>query len=775
MTQNASLEDLTTTVAQLLYSQNYAEAITVGLSAMKAFTPTSNLLGLVGQAFYHTRDFEEAAGLLQLAVGFNPHEFLYHFYLAHSLQMQGDKINAIKHYLLASDISPNHHFAPLQCALTLIMECQGTADSDQAVAFIEERAASDPNYLRHMLRISVFAEQLAEVKQFLTSPETQEFLASNPARPGLSTELRDICSVKQWLLDHTLAENYQELGPAEQLPYAKIDAAGYPYIKHAVPSNIPYIASLQNVSIIGDSTLIFDAEDKVIADILTHPEFGPYASMEYHHCVLAQHATALMLELPPATQFLAEGIMLSGSLSSAFGHWFSEFLPKLPLYEKIPNFADIPIVVDEDMPTSHFEYLSCVVPNRLFRLSKHCRLQVEKLWVAPTLTFKAADFLPNHNVPVEYRGGLSPQVMGYLRERVLETVPPDDGKRRNIYISRRKTPNRMLLNEDDVISKLTAMEFTVAYPQEMSFIEQACLFRSAKLIVAPSGSGLNNIIFADPGTPIQVIQTENYDWGMAIGPLMQMGYKLQFIKGIPHASDNKKDANFTVDLNELEAAINAQAGIRPKKQIHTVEKTKVFCIGRNKTGTTSIAEALASLGYKVGDQAAAELLMDDWGQRDFHRLIDYCKTADAFQDVPFSLDFTYPVLDYAFPGSKFILTIRNSGAEWYESLTRFHSKAFCNGRLPTADDLKAVNYREPGWLWKAHTMIYGNDESNLYHRENYIKHYEDYNARVLEYFKHRPQDLLVLNLSESDSMARLACFLGVEASDMAMPHLNAST
>lgn len=94
---------------------------------------------------------------------------------------------------------------------------------------------------------------------------------------------------------------------------------------------------------------------------------------------------------------------------------------------------------------------------------------------------------------------------------------------------------------------------------------------------------------------------------------------------------------------------------------------KVFCIGRNKTGTTSMARAVVSLGFKLGKQSRAERLLEDWGKRDFCRIIRYCKSADAFQDIPFSLPDTYQALDEAFPKSKFILTVRNNSEEWYET------------------------------------------------------------------------------------------------------------
>jgi len=196
----------------------------------------------------------------------------------------------------------------------------------------------------------------------------------------------------------------------------------------------------------------------------------------------------------------------------------------------------------------------------------------------------------------------------------------------------------------------------------------------------------------------------------------------------------------------------------------------VFGIGRNKTGTTSLALALENLGYRVGDQSAAEELMEDWAIRDFRRLIRYCRSADAFQDVPFSLDYTYQAVDVAFPGSRFVLTVRDSPEQWYESLTGFHTKIVGRGRLPTADDLRDFPYRHTGWLWRQQQLIYGADETTLYDRELYVEQYRRHNESVRDYFRHRPGDLLVLNLAQPSSARALYEFLDVPYLGQAMPH-----
>lgn len=190
-------------------------------------------------------------------------------------------------------------------------------------------------------------------------------------------------------------------------------------------------------------------------------------------------------------------------------------------------------------------------------------------------------------------------------------------------------------------------------------------------------------------------------------------------------------------------------------------RQRVFCIGRNKTGTTSVKAAFEAFGYNVAPQPMAEMLLRDWSRGDFRRLIMYCRAYDAFQDVPFSYPGTFRVLDEALPNSKFVLTVRDSPDQWYQSAIRFYTKMFGeDGRVPTPADLKRAPYRYPGFMWDDAALCYGVDESSLYDPYVYKNHYQQYNESVLSYFKGKPRKLLVLNVAESGSYEKLAEFLG---------------
>jgi len=201
-------------------------------------------------------------------------------------------------------------------------------------------------------------------------------------------------------------------------------------------------------------------------------------------------------------------------------------------------------------------------------------------------------------------------------------------------------------------------------------------------------------------------------------------------------------------------------------------KCKVFCIGKNKTGTTSVARAFRGLGLIVGNQYLAELLLHDWARRDFRRIIGYCYTAQAFQDVPFSLAGTFRALDQHFPGSKFILTVRDSPEQWYNSLTNYHAALFGHGHVPTLADLKAATYVYPGFAYEANRLTYDTPPDDPYNKEWLIAHYEAHNKAVVEHFGHRPEDLLVLNVAEPGAYDALCAFLGKPATGQEFPWEN---
>ena len=173
-------------------------------------------------------------------------------------------------------------------------------------------------------------------------------------------------------------------------------------------------------------------------------------------------------------------------------------------------------------------------------------------------------------------------------------------------------------------------------------------------------------------------------------------------------------------------------------------KAKIFCIGFHKTATTSLAVALRHLGYRVtGPNGVNDPNID---KNVLPMAYELAKKFDAFQDNPWPI--IYKELDTKFPGSKFILMLRDPEA-WIKSQVRH----FGRNETPMRKWIYGVGCPR------------GNEAI-------YVKRFEDHNKEVKEYFKDRPQDLLVLDLPKGDGWEKLCPFLGTDIPNIAFPHAN---
>jgi len=205
-----------------------------------------------------------------------------------------------------------------------------------------------------------------------------------------------------------------------------------------------------------------------------------------------------------------------------------------------------------------------------------------------------------------------------------------------------------------------------------------------------------------------------------------------------------------------------------------IKKQKVFCIGMNKTGTTSIEHFLIDIGYKMAPQLLSEKFIRDWYNRDFGKIIKFAKKYEGFQDRPWNLPYFYVLLDHYFPGSKFILTIRDDSKEWFDSYVRYHTKLLGKGRIPTPDDLKEFEYSYKGYIWDGQQMLYHADIHGLYNETVYREIYDRYNKEVTEYFTTKTNQLLVINLKDKNASEKLHNFLGSQKQSIKIQHYNKS-
>jgi capsular polysaccharide biosynthesis protein len=107
-----------------------------------------------------------------------------------------------------------------------------------------------------------------------------------------------------------------------------------------------------------------------------------------------------------------------------------------------------------------------------------------------------------------------------------------------VYISRNESSMRRVLNEDDVVPILRGLGFDIIRPGEMPLAAQIDRFRNARVIVAPHGAALTNLIFCRPGlTLIEIFPRGGVHGSMFLRIASHLDFDYYFVVG--EAVDNE--------------------------------------------------------------------------------------------------------------------------------------------------------------------------------------------------------------------------------------------
>lgn len=77
-----------------------------------------------------------------------------------------------------------------------------------------------------------------------------------------------------------------------------------------------------------------------------------------------------------------------------------------------------------------------------------------------------------------------------------------------------------------------------------------------------------------------------------------------------------------------------------------------------------------------------------------------------------------------------------------------------------------------GWSYDAKHALRPKSDQKLYDKEDFVRLYERQVTQVKQYFAHRSEDLLVLDVAQSGAYEQLCDFLGQEPIRNSMPWKN---
>jgi Sulfotransferase domain len=183
--------------------------------------------------------------------------------------------------------------------------------------------------------------------------------------------------------------------------------------------------------------------------------------------------------------------------------------------------------------------------------------------------------------------------------------------------------------------------------------------------------------------------------------------------------------------------------------------TRVFGIGMHKTATTSLHTALQYLGIDSAHWKSAHWAKAIWEEMNAWGRSLTLERYYAVSDLPLAL--LYQQLDAAYPGSKFILTTRTEH-RWIASVKNHWSHEHNKFRADWTHD---------PFTHRVHKLLYG---QKGFDAEIFAARFRRHNSEVAEYFKDRPDDLLVMDMDQQGAgWPALCAFLKRPIPDVAYP------
>lgn len=190
---------------------------------------------------------------------------------------------------------------------------------------------------------------------------------------------------------------------------------------------------------------------------------------------------------------------------STYGHWLLDWLPEILFFYK--SGLQFDSILIPDLPKFASDIIEVLAPELLCKLrcydgSADFIFSCKKLLVSSS--FEATKHPMNFIDPV-----LLNTLNFYVNKALDATRPTSKTSETFLFLSRRGD-KRSLINNGEISEMLNARGFYIPDLASMSFLDQVRLFKSAKIIVAPHGSALSNIIFCLKGVAVLELFPESY-------------------------------------------------------------------------------------------------------------------------------------------------------------------------------------------------------------------------------------------------------------------------
>lgn len=236
---------------------------------------------------------------------------------------------------------------------------------------------------------------------------------------------------------------------------------------------------------------VITGDDRILSDVSLD-----FKRLPKNHSIFGEW------KLPPVHHIEGTAAVLTSAKAHIYFHWLTDLLPRIELLRQGGisfNAIDKFIVNSYKYPFQQETLTALGIPaNKIIESCKYPHIKAERLFV-PSLPGLSGN-------PPRW-------VCEFLRREFLPDSASDTQRYKDVerlYISRSDAQYRKVLNETEVTFFLAQWGFKSIVLESLTITEKAALFSSVKVVIAPHGSGITNMVFCQPRTKLIEIFSPNY-------------------------------------------------------------------------------------------------------------------------------------------------------------------------------------------------------------------------------------------------------------------------
>ena len=238
------------------------------------------------------------------------------------------------------------------------------------------------------------------------------------------------------------------------------------------------------------------------------------------------------------------GFMLTHAYSNNYFHFIMDGLLKLVIVFSLPQsvISNLTFIISsrQDLKKWQKDYLNILGID----LEQCLFVEQEPIRVKKLLIVSPRRFQFYYSIDVVRKfSQLMLENLGYSNRNPEEYV----------YISRSSSKTRHVENEQELIDRLSQFGFRLYTLENMSVAEQVRLFTKAKVIIAPHGAGLTNMIYCKQPKVIEIFGEDNYNQGFFMTLCLGLGGKYTAIV----ASKIYANGNLEVDIESVVSKVKS--------------------------------------------------------------------------------------------------------------------------------------------------------------------------------------------------------------------------